>query len=64
MTKQDFIALGDFIRRQNGYPCAHKFTDEQVHALADFCQSRNSKFKRERWLDYIAGKCGVNGGTK
>ena len=30
--------------------------------LADFCQSQNSRFDRERWLAYIAGGCGPNGG--
>jgi hypothetical protein len=31
-------------------------------ALADFCASQNSRFDRERWLGYIAGECGPNGG--
>lgn len=32
------------------------------NALADFCKSQNPRFDRERWLDYIAGKCGPSGG--
>jgi hypothetical protein len=31
--------------------------------LIDFCVARNPRFNRERWLDYIAGKCGANGGS-
>ena len=31
-------------------------------ALADFCQAQNSNFKRDRWIDYINGECGPNGG--
>jgi hypothetical protein len=30
---------------------------------ADFCQSTNPRFNRERWLAYIAGECGPNDGT-
>lgn len=32
--------------------------------LAVFCKSQNGQFNREHWLDYIAGNCGANGGTK
>lgn len=31
--------------------------------LADFCRSQNGRFDRERWLGYINGECGPNGGT-
>src|SRR4029077_4184713 len=27
-----------------------------------FCASENPRFKRERWLDYIAGRCGPKRG--
>jgi hypothetical protein len=33
-----------------------------VHSMADFCQSQNSRFDRARWMAYIAGECGPNGG--
>lgn len=33
-----------------------------VEELANFCAQQNSRFNRERWLDYIAGNCGPNGG--
>lgn len=35
-----------------------------ITMLADFCQAQNPRFNRERWLAYIAGTCGPNGGRK
>ena len=55
MTKKDFIALGDTVRLM-------ELTPSQLEFLVDFCKSRNLAFKRERWLDYVARKCGPNGG--
>lgn len=68
MTKKDFIALADEIRtfnelHSNGSTTANHFDTQQLDALADFCKSQNSQFKRDRWLDYIAGNCGSNGGA-
>jgi hypothetical protein len=69
MSKQDFIALADTIKaqiaREQSYPGAvqRPFTFGQVQILADFCQSQNSNFKRDRWLSYINGDCGPNGGA-
>lgn len=74
MSKKDFIALADAIKDFNR--TAFWGTDKNgIHGtmniavqgdtlkmLADFCQSQNPNFKRDRWLDYIAGKCGQNGG--
>lgn len=40
-----------------------EFCADQVETLADFCQSANPNFNRQRWLDYIAGDCGPNGGA-
>lgn len=54
---------------QNGIsgPFAADLTRSIVAAitddLADFCQSQNGQFKRHRWLNYIAGTCGPNGGA-
>lgn len=59
MSKKDFIALADTIREQD-----LPFTDGQVKTLADFCRSQNPDFKRDRWLSYIAGKCGPSGGKR
>ena len=60
MSKKDFIALADVIKEAEkiGYP----FSQSNIGLLADFCQYQNNNFMRGRWLDYIAGKCGKNGG--
>jgi hypothetical protein len=64
MTKQHFIALADMIRgfNQRGLFPEHPFTKEHIDALADFCDAQNPRFDRERWLNYIAGTHGKNGG--
>ena len=65
MTKKHFIALADHIRRANRlahFDEAGKMFDTlAVESLADFCQSQNPQFNRERWLGYIAGTNGKNG---
>ncbi len=68
MTKKHFIALADAIREFNQYTLegsktANHFDTQQISVLADFCRSSNPNFNRERWLSYIAGECGPNGGT-
>jgi hypothetical protein len=71
MSKKDFIALADSIRAHNAIKrnvwgkSAERmcFNVEQIEALADFCQSQNPRFMRERWLGYIDGENGKNGGT-
>lgn len=62
MTKNQFIALADVIRLHNELTATHKFTESHIECLADFCKSQNPNFNRERWVDYIQGKCGPNGG--
>jgi hypothetical protein len=64
MTKKQLIALADHIRRDNySIDGAFVFTRSVVESLADFCATQNPQFNRERWLDYIAGECGPNGGS-
>lgn len=57
MTKKHFIALANAIRENNRNDGAGTlrgiFNDEQLNVLADFCQSQNPNFNRERWLAYI-----------
>ena len=66
MSKQDFIALADMIRNHNGQANAHgiekPFTPDQTQALAQFCSHQNPEFKRDRWLGYLTGENGKNGG--
>jgi hypothetical protein len=62
MTKKHFIELADAIKDYNCEGQHDNFTPRQLYALAFFCEQQNPNFNRERWLDYIAGKCGANGG--
>ena len=62
MSKKHFIRLAQYIRTEVGYKDA--FNDNQIDLLARFCAEFNPNFNRERWLDYIAGKCGPNGGKR
>ena len=59
MTKKHFIALADAIREsyKDG-----DITENGLSAIAGFCYEMNPNFKRERWIDYINGACGKNGG--
>lgn len=68
MTKKHFIELADAIRDHNsaaqrGFASYKEFDAVQLDTLAKLCASVNPNFKRERWLEYIAGNCGKNGGT-
>jgi hypothetical protein len=71
MLKKTFIALADAIREHNrainrmhhGDLSMHPFLSDQIETLADFCQSQNGQFNRERWLGYIAGENGPSGGA-
>ena len=58
MTKQHFIALADWIR--DGHRA--NYTDDVIESLANFLVTQNPRFNRVRWLDYVNGKCGPNGG--
>lgn len=78
MSKKHFIALADMLRalkpnRREGVVigmiednfhrgCLNQW-EYDMRALADFCAAQNSNFNRERWMDYIAGKCGPGGGA-
>lgn len=54
MTKKAYMALADMIRSDRALAASQSvFTDWVVSKLADFCQSQNPRFIRERWLAYI-----------
>lgn len=65
MSKKDFVALADVIRaaNRNYRPDEAVFREDAVAELAAFCAAQNPRFNRERWLNYIAGECGPNGGA-
>ena len=62
MTKKNFIRLADYLRDSKQY--CEPFTSAQIEHLANFCHEQNHNFKRERWIDYINGQCGRNGGAR
>jgi hypothetical protein len=67
MSRKNFIELADAIRRHNelqqGTTNPIVFGAFHLNTLATFCQSQNPAFKRERWLGYIKGVNGKNGGS-
>lgn len=68
MTKKHFIALADAIisanRFDSKWTLRDSFSVNQLEILADFCQEQNPQFNRERWIGYIKGENGKNGGKK
>jgi hypothetical protein len=67
MTKKHFIDLADQIRHENvrrlGAGLPPMFDGAAIESLADFCWQQNRRFNRSRWINYIEGACGPNGGT-
>ena len=67
MSKQDFIKLADALRAEkpgdNWNPNKRVQWELDVKAIAEVCAASNPRFKRERWMAYIAGTCGKNGGA-
>ena len=74
MTKKHFIRFADYltdaeIRKYcntitNGTGVTYVKLDDIKKHLANFCHEMNPRFARRRWLDYISGKCGPNGGKR
>ena len=66
MSKRDFIALADALRAEkpgdNWNPNKKTQWELDVKAIANVCAASNPRFKQERWMSYIAGECGKNGG--
>lgn len=63
MTKEDFISLADHIIGQaRGAEAEEVWNSATVYRLAGWLSARYPRFNRNRWLDYIAGKVGPDGG--
>ena len=71
MTKKHFIELANTVRsldprnlglRGVALGAALAQWTETRDKLADFCTAQNPAFNRARWLAYIAGESGSNGG--
>ncbi len=60
MSKKDFVALGTMCKESLGQS---EMSTAAIIRIADFCQKQNPQFMRERWLDFVAGNCGPNGGA-
>ena len=55
MTKKEIIALADAMRDEG-------LTDRQLKALCTFMLAQNARFDETKWLGYIHGTYGPNGG--
>jgi hypothetical protein len=53
MTKRDFIAIADGIRKHNKENPSIAFTNPQISTIADILQDSNPRFDREFWIDYV-----------
>jgi len=62
MTKKHFIALADTLRIELKGELHPEDFQMVCNCLSGFCKSQNSSFKQERWIGYINGWCGPNGG--
>lgn len=65
MTKKHFIGLANAIREHNRLAELNKtakFDVSHLDTLADFFIGVNPRFLRSRWLGYIFGANGPNGG--
>jgi hypothetical protein len=70
MSKKHFIKLAEALKglepqwKHNGDDVPARLQWERtLEHLADFCQEQNPNFMRERWLGYIKGRNGKNGGA-
>lgn len=63
-TPNEHASIGVYYPAGEPYMTALDAWQTTQHALAAFCAAQNPAFDRGRWLDYVAGKCGPNGGAK
>ena len=67
MSKKHFIALADALRAEKPgkiwSPNKHVQWELDVKAIANVCAAYNPRFNRERWMAYVNGECGPNGGA-
>ena len=74
MIKKHFIRFADYLTDAEIRKYCNTITidndvtyvklDDIKKHLANFCHEMNPRFARRRWLDYISGKCGPNGGKR
>lgn len=68
MSKKHFIALANALIASK--PADHWDANKKaqweldVRYIANVLAQSNPRFKRERWMDYVNGLCGPNGGQR
>ena len=66
MTKKHFIELADVVNQiESRVEHGELLKAVLIDSLANFCESQNPDFNRERWIGYIGyikGENGLNGG--
>jgi hypothetical protein len=66
MSKKDFIGLADIVKdignMTDWQDEGNAVISEFELRLCDYFKMTNERFKEDRWLSYIAGTCGKNGG--
>lgn len=68
MTKKHFVALADtmkdFFATNAGAEMDVNTRGVLMEHLVRFCEKQHPYFDKERFLDYMAGKCGPSGGKR
>lgn len=63
-SKKDYVALADHIKMHNKITSPENhFNDTHLNSLADHMKSQNGAFMKDRWLGYVKGSNGKNGGA-
>lgn len=71
MSKKDFVELADVLRPYVIFPedgsepiLADDLCLPLIRELRSFMKRQNSAFMDDRWMSYLRGTCGPNGGSK
>lgn len=59
MSRKDYVKIADAIKHHNKIFPTNVFTTNQLITLAEVFAADNPLFKRERFLDYVAGTRGT-----
>lgn len=68
MTKKDYIAIGSELRNERARIVASgedtNGLDVAIECLVRVFRRDNPAFKEDRFRDFVAGRCGPNGGAR